>query len=91
MGEFPLDRMVPPEGDVSGEPGKDQIFIGEAVSVSGEGSCQEEKGVECMLEWWGDPLAWVETAEAWGCAIEAVVVSSPHNIHLVSHAMLLTH
>ena len=60
--EFLLDRMDP-EGGVSGEPGQDQIFIGEAVVVSSEGSYPEEVEAECMLEWWGAPLTWFEAAE----------------------------
>ena len=44
-----------PEVDVSGVPRRDQLFIGEAVAVSRKGSCPEEVGVECMLEWWGLP------------------------------------
>ena len=44
MGEFLLDRMVL-EGGISGEPGQDQLFIGEAMVIS-------VKDLAHKREWW---------------------------------------
>ena len=76
------------EGDVSGEPGQDQLSIGEAVAVNRKRSFPEEVGAGVYVRVVGAALTWVEAAEAWVHAMEAVLVSSPHGIHLVSHTIL---
>ena len=63
-------------------------LLGKLWRSSNKGSYQEEVGLECVLGRQGASLVWVEAAEAWGCALEALVLSSPNKVndtmHLVS-------
>jgi len=84
-----------PEGDVNGEPVRDQLLEGKDVAVRSQKIlCRQGRSGVCVRVVGGSSLAWVEAAEDWGCAIEAVVVSSSREISevipLVSKAIPTT-
>ena len=89
-----MDKMAP-EGDVSEEPVQDQLLEGEDVAVkSHKILCRRGRSGVRVRVVGGSSLAWVEAAEDWGCAIEAVVVNSSCEISevipLVSKAVPTT-
>ena len=63
IGEFLLDRMVV-EGDVTGEPRRDQLFAGEAVAVKSWGILSKRGRSRVRVRVLGGSLTWVEVAGA---------------------------
>ena len=78
-------------GGVNGEPVRDQILLGEDVAVRLRQvlSRRGRSGVRVRVVG-GALLAWVEAAEAWGCAVEAVVVGSSRELSEVIHLVSLS-
>jgi len=75
-GEIPLDSVKIEKGVSNiGEPVRDTLFMGEAVAVKSSVvlSRRGRSGVRVRIVG-SASVGWVEAAEAWGCAVEAVVV-----------------
>ena len=84
-----MDKMVM-AGMFFGNMGRINCLLGKLWRSSHEGSYQEEVGLECVLGRQGASLVWVEAAEAWGCALEALVLSSPNKGNDIMHLMSRT-
>ena len=84
-----MDKLGP-MGDVFGKPLRDQLLLGEDVALkSRKVLCRRGRSGVRVRVVGGASLAWLEAAEAWGCHVEAVVVSDSREIIQVIHLVSL--